>query len=132
MQKGKNAYRMTIKGVFLLVSFLLLFPTSAFLQGEKRMEELISDLQDEKSLVRWQAAEQLGRAKDARAVEPLIEALRDGDEGVRREVIKALGEIGSSRAGKKPSPSRPALRAAALLCPPTMMGTVPRVGRGRQ
>ena len=100
MQKGKNAFRMTIKGVFLLVSFLLLFPTSAFLQGEKRVEELISDLQDEKPLVRWQAAEQLGRAKDARAVLPLIEALGDGDEGVRREVIKALGEIGSSRAVK--------------------------------
>jgi HEAT repeat protein len=98
MQKGKNAYRMVIRDLFLLVSLLLLFPTSAFLQGEKAVEELISDLQDEKPLVRWQAAEQLGRAKDARAVEPLIEALGDGDEGVRREVTKALGEIGSSRA----------------------------------
>jgi HEAT repeat protein len=98
MQKGKNAYRMGIRSVFLLVSFLLLFPTSAFLQVEKGVEELISDLQDEKPLIRWQAAEQLGKAKDARAVDPLIEALGDSDEGVRREVIKSLGEIGSSRA----------------------------------
>jgi HEAT repeat protein len=98
MEKGKNAYRMVIRDLFLFVSFLLLFPTSAFLQTEKGVEELINDLQDEKPLVRWQAAEQLGRTKDARAVEPLIEALGDGDEGVRREVTKALGEIGSPRA----------------------------------
>ncbi|MEJ2068198.1 MAG: HEAT repeat domain-containing protein [Deltaproteobacteria bacterium] len=82
----------------MFISLLLLFPTSAFLQTEKGVEELIRDLQDEKPLIRWQAAEQLGRAKDARAVEPLIEALGDGDEGVRREVTKALGEIGSPRA----------------------------------
>jgi bilin biosynthesis protein len=100
MQKGKNAYRMVIRGVFLLACFLLLFPTSAFLQGEKGVEELISDLQDEKPLVRAEAAEQLGRLKDVRTVEPLIEALRDEDKGVRREVTKALGEIGDSRAVK--------------------------------
>jgi HEAT repeat protein len=98
MHKGKNAYRMVIKGLILFVPILLLFPASAFVQGEKGVEELIRDLQDEKPLIRWQAAEQLGRAKDARAVGPLIEALGDGDEGVRREVTKALGEIGSSRA----------------------------------
>lgn len=98
MYKGKKAYRRGIRGVFLLVSFLLVFPASAFLQGEKGVEELIRDLQDENPLVRWQAAEQLGRAKDARAVDPLIEAVGDGDEGVRREVIKALGEIGNPRA----------------------------------
>ena len=98
MYGGKNAYRTIIRGLCLLISLLLLFPTSAFLQAEKGVEELIRDLQDEKPLIRWQAAEQLGRAKDARAVEPLIEALGDGDEGVRREVTKALGEIGSPRA----------------------------------
>jgi HEAT repeat protein len=98
MRKGKKAYRIGIRGLFLLASFLLLFPTSAFVQGEKGVEELIIDLQDEKPLIRWQAAEQLGRSKDARAVNPLIEALGDDDEGVRREVTKALGEIGSSRA----------------------------------
>lgn len=98
MHKGKNAYRSVIRGLCLLISLLLLFPTSAFLQSEKGVEELIRDLQDEKPLIRWQAAEQLGRSKDARAVNPLIETLGDSDEGVRREVTKALGEIGNSRA----------------------------------
>jgi HEAT repeat protein len=98
MHNGEKVYRIGIRGLFLLVSFILLFPTSAVLQGEKGVEELIIDLQDENPLVRWQAAEQLGRAKDARALEPLIKTLEDGDEGVRREVIKALGNIASARA----------------------------------
>jgi HEAT repeat protein len=98
MHTGKKAYRRIIRGLLLLVSCLLLFPASAFVQGEKGVEELVVDLQNENPLVRWQAAEQLGKAKDARAVDPLIEALADGDEGVRREVVKALGEIGSPRA----------------------------------
>ena len=98
MHKKKKPCRGGIRGVFMLVSFLLVFPASAFVQGEKGLEELIADLQAENPLVRWQAAEQLGRAKDARAVDPLIGALGDGDEGVRREVIKALGEIGRPRA----------------------------------
>jgi HEAT repeat protein len=98
MRKGENTYRTSIRGLILLVSFALLFPTSALLQDEKGVEELIRDLKDEDPIVRWQAAEQVGRAQDVRAVEPLIEALRDRDEGVRREVTKALGELGSARA----------------------------------
>jgi HEAT repeat protein len=98
MQKEKKAYRRALRSLFLLGFFVLLFPASAFSQGEKDVEELIIDLQDQKPLVRWQAAEQLGKVKDARAVDPLIDALGDGDEGVRREVTKALGEIGSTRA----------------------------------
>jgi HEAT repeat protein len=100
MQKGKTTYCAFIRGLILLVSCTLLFPTSAFLQDEKGVEELIRNLQDEKPLIRGEAAEQLGRLKDVRAVEPLTEALRDEDEGVRREVTKALGEIGDSRAVK--------------------------------
>jgi HEAT repeat protein len=98
MRKGESTYRALIRGLILLVSFALLFPTNALLQDEKGVEELIKNLKNENPLVRWQAAEQLGRAKDVRAVEPLIEALRDRDEGVRREATKSLGEIGSSRA----------------------------------
>jgi HEAT repeat protein len=98
LQRGKYTYRVFIRGLILFVSFALLFPTSAFLQDEKGVEELIRDLKDENPLVRWQAAEQLGRVKDVRAIEPLIEALRDRDEGVRREATKSLGEIGSVRA----------------------------------
>jgi HEAT repeat protein len=97
MRKGESTYRACIRGLILLVSFALLFPTSAFLQDKKGVEELTRDLKDENPIVRWQAAEQLGRAKDVRVVEPLIETLRDRDEGVRREVTKALGQIGSAR-----------------------------------
>jgi HEAT repeat protein len=97
MQGRENTYRAFIRGLILLVSFALLFPTSAFVQDEKGVEELIRDLKDDNPIVRWQAAEQLGRAQDVRAVEPLTEALRDRDEGVRREVTKALGKIGSAR-----------------------------------
>jgi HEAT repeat protein len=100
MQKGKITFCAFIRGLIFLVSCTLLFPTSAFLQDEKGVEELIRDLHDEKPLVRGEAAEQLGKLKDVRAVEPLIEVLRDEDEGVRREVTKALGEIGDSRAVK--------------------------------
>ena len=98
MRKGKSIYRASIRGLILLVSFALLYPTSALLQDEKGVEEMIKKLKDENPLVRWHPVEQLGRAKDARAVEPLIEALRDRDEGVRREAIKSLGKIGSARA----------------------------------
>ena len=100
MQKVKTTFCAFIRGLILLVSCTLLFPTIAFLQDEKGVEELIRNLQDEKPLVRSEAAEQLGSLKDGRAVEPLIEALRDEDEGVRRVVTKALGEIGDSRAVK--------------------------------
>ncbi len=82
---------------FLLISFFI-FPISALSQREKGVEELIQDLQDTNPIVRWSAAEELGRVKDPRAVEPLIAALGDRDEGVRREVVRALGEIGDPRA----------------------------------
>ena len=98
MTKGENTYRAFIRGLILLISFSLLFPTKAFLQNNKTAAELIKDLQDNNPLVRGEAAEQLGRIKDIKTVESLIEALRDGDEGVRRKVTKALGEIGDSRA----------------------------------
>ena len=40
----------------------------------------------------------MGRLGDGRAVEPLIAALKDGDEGVRREAAEALGRLGDARA----------------------------------
>jgi HEAT repeat protein len=100
MPKGKNGRTGCIKASFLLLLFILLFPTYAFAQESKGIQQWIKDLRNEEPLVRWQAATHLGGAKDARAVEPLIEALGDTDEGVRREVTKALGEIGDPRAAK--------------------------------
>ena len=100
MSPGENGHRGFIKGLFLLLFFLLLFPANASSEDSKGIEELIGDLQNETPLVRWQAAEQLGRSRDALAVAPLIEALGDVDAGVRKEAIEALGEIGDRRAVK--------------------------------
>ncbi len=50
--------------------------------------------------MRWVAAVALGKIKDARAVDPLIAALRDSHPGVRSNAATALGEIGDLRAVK--------------------------------
>ena len=47
---------------------------------------------------RWAAATALGRLGDKRAVEPLIEALKDPDSMVRASAANALGLIGDPRA----------------------------------
>src|SRR5512136_611035 len=48
--------------------------------------------------VRWRAAEALGEARDPRAVEPLITALRSGAKWLRQGSAWALGKIGDPRA----------------------------------
>lgn len=48
--------------------------------------------------VRREAAKALGKIGDTRAVEPLIQALRDEDWEVRSGAARALGEIGDARA----------------------------------
>jgi HEAT repeat protein len=44
--------------------------------------------------VHWRVAEALGKIGDTRAVEPLIAALKDEDERVRRVAAEALEQIG--------------------------------------
>lgn len=67
--------------------------------GKDVVEPLIILLKDKSSiLMRAEAASALGEIKDSRAVEPLIAALKDGDEGVRWCAAFALGEIKDSRA----------------------------------
>jgi HEAT repeat protein len=100
MQTGENNQRGLIKGFSFLLFFLLLFPVGALSLEKKGVEELIRDLGADKPLVRRDAAEQLGKAKDVPGVEPLLTALRDEDEGVRREATRALGEIGDPRTAK--------------------------------
>lgn len=48
--------------------------------------------------IRWDAAKALGEIKDARAVEPLIEALKEYYWGARSSVAEALGKIKDIRA----------------------------------
>jgi len=70
------------------------------------VEPLIAALKDESARVRSYAAyifyyigcSRLGDEVKARAVEPLVEALEEGDENVRGAAIKVLGELGDSRA----------------------------------
>jgi HEAT repeat protein len=54
---------------------------------------LIAALKDNNSTVRWCAAWALGEIKDTRAIGPLIEALEDDDNGVRREAMDAMERI---------------------------------------
>lgn len=70
----------------------------------KRTAELLSQhirvnrVNEVSKNVRGVAAETLGEIGDARAVEPLIEAVKDKDEYVRWAAIETLGEIGDARA----------------------------------
>lgn len=65
-------------------------------RGEVPVEPLISALKDKKDVdVRWSAAEALGRIGDTKAVEPLIEALKDEHGPVRFTAAEALGRIGA-------------------------------------
>ena len=58
----------------------------------------INLLKSSDSIVRKQAAETLGNTKDTKAVNPLIDALKDKDTDVLCTIIEALGLIGDIRA----------------------------------
>src|SRR5579862_7868657 len=59
------------------------------------LDELVRALAAPNWRVRRNAVEALGKIEDARAVEPLIGALRDTDEDVQQEAEAALGKIGA-------------------------------------
>ncbi|RMH10000.1 MAG: HEAT repeat domain-containing protein [Nitrospirae bacterium] len=66
--------------------------------GRPAVEILIEYLHDDDWVVREAAADVLGRIGDVRAVEPLIERLReDPDTGVKELATKSLGLIGDAR-----------------------------------
>jgi HEAT repeat protein len=65
---------------------------------EKRLEHYLRMLKDEDPSRRWKAAEGLGRLRDERAVNPLIDTLSDQDWRVRQKAAWALGQIGDPRA----------------------------------
>jgi hypothetical protein len=97
MGSSEKFYKV-IKVFSLLLFFAFLFPPTVFVQENKGVEQLIKDLQADTPLVRKTAAEQLGKAKDAKAVGPLLDTLGDKDGGVRRAVTTALGDIGNAEA----------------------------------
>jgi HEAT repeat protein len=59
---------------------------------------LLNALNDQDAHVRQFAAENFGRIRDRRAVEPLIKALADADAHVRASSASALGKQGDARA----------------------------------
>jgi HEAT repeat protein len=67
--------------------------------GAPAVDQLIATLKvvGERGLVRWLAVEALGKIGDARAVDPLIAALKDEDSNVRKNAAEALGKIGNAR-----------------------------------
>ncbi|MBI3812245.1 MAG: HEAT repeat domain-containing protein [Nitrospirae bacterium] len=59
-----------------------------------RVDDLIKKLQSKTTMDRRDAAHELGKAKDARAVSPLIATLKDEEPMVRLDVSGALIDIG--------------------------------------
>lgn len=77
-----------------LLVAMLLMPASA-----DKVDDLIWDLSyDASPTVRAEAAISLGRVGDNRAVDPLIEALGDGNSDVRAAAAQSLGKIGDPKA----------------------------------
>lgn len=67
--------------------------------GEPAVEPLILALKDVNPRVRWIAAAALGEIGDARAVEPLVNAITtDPERDVRWHAVDSLGKIGDVRA----------------------------------
>jgi len=71
-------------------------PNVKKMEAKKDVEGLIKALKD--THVRHYTAEALIKIKDAKAVEPLIQALKDEDYFVREAAARALGEIKDKRA----------------------------------
>src|SRR5262245_56861362 len=66
-------------------------------QGSSAGDEVaqaIASLKDQDPRIRTGSAEKLSRSCDRRAVEPLVELLRDGERPVRLAAIEALGKLG--------------------------------------
>jgi HEAT repeat protein len=67
--------------------------------GDAALSSLLDALKHPEWLVRLHAVEALARMRSPRAVEPLLWVLfNDTDQAVREDVVRALGQIGDSRA----------------------------------
>jgi len=76
---------------FLIVVSVVSFGGTALAD---RLDDLVKKLQSKTTLDRREAAHELGKAKEPRAVGPLISALKDAEPMVRLDVSGALIEIG--------------------------------------
>jgi HEAT repeat protein len=89
-----------------VIAIALLIPKSVFLtdlygqnqQASQELKDLVTKLQKGDVEERQRAAIALGMEKNPNAVEALIKALDDKDDFVRDFAVKALGNIGDSKA----------------------------------
>lgn len=94
--------------------------TRAAVKKADRIPGLIVQLRSPGVDTRASAAAALGKAKDPRAVAPLIAALGDTDDGVKTSAARALGEIGDDRAVE---PLIAAMKAVSLVNFPAVSQT---------
>ena len=67
--------------------------------GDPALPSLLEALKHSEWLVRLHAVEALGKSRSAEAVEPLLWALfNDHDQAIREDTVRALGQLGDSRA----------------------------------
>jgi len=72
--------------------------SSSETSGDGELGDLIKALKDKDANVRLKAAEALGKLADSRAIDPLIEALKnDADWEIRDMAAWALGQIDDPR-----------------------------------
>ncbi len=80
-----------------VLTLLILFSfCSCVHQGKS--DRFIQELNSKDPIARRNAADALGKIKDARAVEPLVAALKDKDSSVRSRAAGALGKMQDARA----------------------------------
>ena len=78
----------------LLIALAVVVISSFAEEKTKDADLLIKDLKDSNPLVQHSAALALGEIKDDRAIEPLIQALKDNETNVRAVAAFALSRIG--------------------------------------
>lgn len=89
----------SMKRWFRTVTTAIVLCTSTALATPPKLTELALRLKDTSDFrVRVQAALQLGKAADERALEPLVAALDDPNESVRAAAAAALKHLGDARA----------------------------------
>jgi HEAT repeat protein len=67
-------------------------------QSDTPLESVIVDLTSPNYRVRWKAVQALGKARDERALEPLLGALKDRLPTMRIAALSALGQLRDQRA----------------------------------
>ena len=80
--------------VALLITMILFFPARCDKADASNIDDLLQNLSHKDPKIRCQAAWDLGKSGDARAVDPLVAALEDDDLNVREWAAIALAKIG--------------------------------------